>query len=99
MARATYQKSSVYYQTPQNNNRLGSWVPPSVQPSQSDGVLVVSSRYVRRPDLLSNDLYGTPQLWWVFAMVNPDLIKDPIYDLVDGMVIRYPNKNSIEGLI
>lgn len=99
MARITYQKSSVYYLTPQSNNTLGTWVPPNVQPSDSDGVLVISSRYVHRPDLLSSDLYGTPKLWWVFAMVNPDLIKDPIYDLVDGVVVRYPSKTNIEGLI
>jgi hypothetical protein len=97
--RATYNKSSPYYQTPQTSTYLDIWNPPSVAPSLSDGILVVAGRYKHRPDLLSQDLYGTPRLWWVFTMLNPDVIKDPIYDLIPGMEIRFASKDQLQGYL
>jgi hypothetical protein len=99
MALATYQPSSVYFSTPQNSYYLGFWQPPYVAPSANDQIITVAQRYRHRPDLLSSDLYGTAQLWWIFAMINPDEIKDPIYDLVPGMTIRAPSTSSIQSFL
>lgn len=97
--KATYSKSSPYYQTPQTSVYLDVWVPPVIQASDTDGIIQISSRYIHRPDLLSQDLYGTPKLWWVFAMINPDIIKDPIYDLTSGLEIRFPAKSQLQGYL
>jgi hypothetical protein len=55
----------------------------------------LSTYYNHRPDLLANDLYGTPKLWWVFMQRNMDIINDPIFDFVAGTVIRIPHKDSL----
>lgn len=97
--KATYNKSSPYYLTPQTSTYLDIWNPPGLQPDQTDLILNVTDRYTQRPDILSQDLYGTPRLWWVFALVNPDILKDPIYDLVVGMEIRCPDKSRLQGYL
>lgn len=49
-----------------------------------------------RPDLLSYQQYGTSRLWWVIMLANPDVIKDPVWDLKSGMYIFVPNKMSLQ---
>jgi hypothetical protein len=44
------------------------------------------------------DLYGTPNLWWVFAIRNPDNIIDPITDFVAGTLIFTPTRETIDRL-
>lgn len=99
MAQVTYARSSVYYQTPQTTGYLGYWAPPSLAPDPNDVLIQLTSRYERRPDLLSFDLYGTPNLWWTFAMVNPDTLRDPINDMVTGLQIYVPSKTSLSGYL
>jgi hypothetical protein len=94
-----YSQSSPYAYTPQNSYYLDFWVPPPVRPSASDNFVVLDSRYNNRPDLLSYDLYGTPMFWWVFAMVNPDIIRDPIWDCVAGITLRVPDPQSLQNYV
>jgi hypothetical protein len=99
MPLVNYTKSSPYYNTNQNSYYLEYWNPPLIAPNANDQIFVVTNRYVNRPDLLSWDAYGTPKLWWVFAMANPNQIRDPIADLQGGMEIRIPSKDSLQGFI
>jgi hypothetical protein len=99
MPEVIYSKSSPYYQTPQTSTYLEAWQPPPVAPSQTDVLVEITSRYARRPDLLSFDLYGTPNLWWTFAMVNPDAIRDPINDMVAGLQIYVPSRTTLSGYL
>jgi hypothetical protein len=99
MALVNYNKSSPYYNTNQNSYYLEFWNAPLIAGNANDQIFVVTDRYVNRPDLLSWDAYGTPKLWWVFAMANPNQIRDPIADLQSGMEIIIPNKNSLQGFI
>lgn len=99
MPLVNYNKSSPYYNTPQNSWYLELWNAPEISTSNTNGVFTVSDRYTHRPDLLSYDAYGTPKLWWVFALANPNQIRDPIYDLVAGMEITIPSKDSLQGYI
>lgn len=94
-----YKKTSPYYYTGQTSTYLDVWSAPVIPSLSTDGIILLSDRYTHRPDILSQDLYGTPQLWWVFAMRNPDVIKDPIYDLQAGIEIRYPDKSSLQELM
>lgn len=94
----SYSRQSVYYNTPQNSYYLGFWQPPAVNVRNTNS-LVVSQRYKHRPDLLAYDLYGSSQFWWVFAMANPDQIRDPIYDLEPEMEIQVPFAESLQGYI
>ena len=94
-----YQPGSPYAFTPQTSTYLEIWSPPYVVPSNSDPILRVTPAYTHRPDLLSFDLYATPRLWWTFSMLNPDLLKDPIWDLVADMEIRVLEKTAAQNFL
>lgn len=51
-----------------------------------------------RLDLISQQFYGTPELWWVIALVN-NLI-DPLVGFTTGQTIRVPKKERLasEGI-
>jgi hypothetical protein len=99
MAVVNYDRSSVYYRTPQSTTYLGYWIPPTVGPASTDVLIELTPRYEGRPDLLSFDLYGTPRLWWTFSLVNPDLLKDPLGDMKAGLQIYVPTKTSVLGYL
>lgn len=96
---AIYNRSSPYYFTPQTSSYLDYWIPPPVAATNTDVLIELTARYENRPDLLSFDLYGTPRLWWTFAMVNPDLLRDPINDMRAGLQIYVPSKVSLSGYL
>jgi hypothetical protein len=50
-------------------------------------------------DLLSYDLYGTSNYWWVIALINRNQIKDPIRDLKAGMTLLVLSKSEISGVV
>jgi len=62
---------------------------------ENDVLVELPSQFEHRPDLLANEAYGDPRLWWVFAIRNPSVIKDPIYDLVSGVKIYIPQKQAL----
>ena len=65
----------------------------------NDVIFEITPNYHNRPDLLAYDLYGTKDLWWVFAQRNMDIIKDPIYDFSAGTSIRLPQESNMKTLI
>lgn len=72
---------------------------PSVVPDDTDQLWIVPPAGVPRLDLLSNDFYGVPNLWWVLASVNN--IIDPLISVPEGTAIRVPTKErlSSEGIL
>jgi hypothetical protein len=97
-----YEPTSPYSKTDQINqyvSYLDFWAAVAIPPSSSDVIVRLETKYNKRPDLLSQDLYGTPQLWWVFASRNPDIIKDPIYDFKPNIVIYAPVRDVISRYI
>ncbi len=72
---------------------------PAVVADNTDELWVVPSAGVPRLDLLANDFYGTPALWWVLASVNN--ILDPIVCVPMGTAIRVPTKDRLaaEGIL
>ena len=91
--------TSVYVNTPINDFYLDIWEPIEIPNSTSDTLTVLEARYHERPDTLSYDIYGTPRLWWIFAMRNKDILFDPIYDFKTGIKIYIPSRTRIESLI
>lgn len=61
--------------------------------------MVVAPKYQYRMDLLSYDLYGTSNYWWVIALINRNQIQDPIRDLKSGMTIQVLSKSDINGIV
>lgn len=82
--------SSQYVLTPIKDWYLDIWVPKFVPKSDFDKIIIIPPGFDQRPDLLSNQEYGTPSLWWVFSVRNPDLLIDPINDFVSGLEIYVP---------
>lgn len=53
----------------------------------------VTQGFENRLDLISNNFYGTPNLWWVIAMVND--INDPMLGVDIGTKLRIPTKTRL----
>ena len=72
---------------------------PSVVADDTDELWVVPPAGVPRLDLLANDFYGTPALWWVLSSVNN--ILDPLVSVPAGTGIRVPTKTRLaaEGIL
>lgn len=99
MTTVSYSKSSPYVNTEQVSkylDYLDYWNGYFITPNSNDELIKLDSKYNKRPDLLSFSLYNTPQLWWVFMLRNPDVIKDPINDFVTGINIYTPSSDSIK---
>jgi len=92
-----YSAFSPYFKTEFTGTYLGPWNPRSITREADDIVYEITKQYENRPDLLARDLYGDERLWWVFAVRNPNIIKDPIFDFSEGKKIFIPKKNNIES--
>jgi len=90
-----YNKQSPYIKTSMINGYLDVINFIDIPGQTNDVQFTITSLYMHRPDLLAYDIYRDSQLWWVFAVRNKEVLKDPIYDFVPGQVIFLPQLNSI----
>lgn len=76
---------------------FGRWKPPDflvTRPSTDNiGVLRISSAFEGRPDLISSQLYGVPDLWWVLVAFNN--ARDVLNWPKTGDLIEYPTENVV----
>lgn len=91
-----YSKLSPYVNTRIVNGYLDIMNFIDIPGETNDIQFTITTLYTHRPDLLAYDIYGDSQLWWVFAVRNKDIIKDPVYDFVPGQVIYLPQLESIK---
>jgi hypothetical protein len=94
-----HKSNSPYFKTPIKDFYLDVWKKRNIPASADDQLITLEAKYEGRPDLLSYDLYGTPRLWWVFAVRNMDLLVDPIEDMKAGITIFAPTKDRIVEFI
>jgi len=66
------------------------------KPSVTDVTITIDKRTENRPDLLAHELYADSNLWWVFTLRNPDLLKDPVGDMVAGLKIKVPTLERVQ---
>jgi hypothetical protein len=92
---AQYKSTSPWYNTSVNKNYLNILNIRPVSAEADDFLYTIESQYSYRPDLLSYDLYGTPDLWWVFIQRNLDVLQDPIFDFIPGVQIYIPKKSGL----
>lgn len=90
-----YSRASPYYNTPKSGNFLDLWVPRNIPMRSTDTYYEIDSFYDLRPDMMAYDLYKNSGLWWVFAVRNPDVIKDPIFDFRTGTRIFVPDVATV----
>lgn len=95
----TYTSNSPYYKTSTSKGYLDISTFRNIKSHPDDPLYIVDAKYNNRPDLLAYDLYNDSNLWWVFAVRNKDVIKDPVYDLVPGVQIYVPKLSNIQSNI
>lgn len=95
----TYSRSSPYNESNVYGFFLDVMKARDIPKDPSDITYKIDSTYSRRPDLLAYDLYGDSNLWWVFAMRNPNTIKDPVFDFAAGVTIYIPKKETITAAL
>lgn len=96
---AEYQSTSPYFLTPRTGEYLGTLVDRKIPKYADDQRFTINETYNLRPDLLAYDLYGTPNLWWVFAQRNPNTLADPLMDFVVGTKIYLPKKTTLKSVL
>lgn len=97
----TYPRTSPYYDTPIiDNNFLDIVSYRRIPFNPEDVFMTVTSAYQFRPDLLANDLYNDPRLWWVFAARNPNSLgPDPYFNMVAGLKIYVPTQSTLQRVL
>jgi hypothetical protein len=96
---AVYSKTSPYFQTSVTGQYLSTWTPIDIPANTFDILWTITPTYDNRPDLLAFDLYGDVNLWWVFAVRNPEVIVDSVYDFVAGTTIYLPQQATLNKLL
>jgi len=93
---ADYPSTSPYFNTPIEREVLGLMVNRFIPKEPDDVQFEITEAYNLRPDLLSFDLYGRADLWWVFAQRNPNTLVDPLNDFVSGKTIFLPKQSVLK---
>ena len=96
---AKYSKKSPYFGVSQTNGYLDILSLPNLPSLATDAQWEVTAQYKHRPDLLAYDLYKDSALWWVFAVRNKDIIRDPVYDLIPGQKIFIPQTETLKKVL
>lgn len=99
MAQINYSKTSPYATTGTYGFFLDVMNFRDIPKDPSDITYQLDAIYRFRPDLLAFDLYGDASLWWVFAMRNPNVIQDPVFDFIPGVTIFIPKKATITAAL
>lgn len=95
--KTNYRKTSAYFSTNLYGKFLDIMTPRTITAYGDDTEMTITQAYEYRPDLLAYDLYGDANLWWVFAMRNPNVLKNPIGDFFAGQVILLPKQDTLKA--
>lgn len=95
MAKIKYSKTSPYSGTSTFGNFLDILSYRSITKKEDDVTYVIDKVYQYRPDMLAHDLYGNSALWWVFAVRNPNVLRDPLFGFRAGTTIYIPKKETL----
>lgn len=92
----TYSTSSPYYGTGTWGPFLDVWHGKTIPSDVTDALYQIDPPYNLRPDLLAHDMYGDSNLWWVFAVRNPNVLRDPLFNFIAPTIIYVPSKAVIQ---
>mgnify|MGYP001157445761 CR=1 FL=1 len=99
MSLIKYSSYSQYYTTDQTSWCLNLLSFRNIDEDPSDIIISLDSKYEKDPYMLAYDYYNNEKLWWVFMVVNPDIIFDPINDMVAGTYIRVPTLSRLNSVL
>jgi hypothetical protein len=89
---ATYSKTSPYANTQTWGEFLDVWNSVTIPADVTDAVYQIDPVYNLRPDMLAYDMYQDSNLWWVFAVRNPNTLVDPLLSFRAPTVIYVPTR-------
>ena len=93
---AAYSKTSPYHGTNMWGQFLDVWSAKTIPADSTDVWYQINPVYRFRPDLLAYDTYKDSNYWWIFAVRNPDVIRDPVFDFIPGRLIYVPTLTTIK---
>lgn len=64
-----------------------------LDPADGDIFVEITADLAKRPDLISNKAYSTPDLWWVIYDFNN--VRDPLFGVKPGQIFRIPEINRV----
>jgi hypothetical protein len=96
---ATYESTSPYFTTGYSQFFLDVMTNRPIPKEPDDQLFKINTTYQYRPDLLSFDLYDTPNLWWVFYQRNPNTLTAPPLDFKAGTVIYLPKITTLRNVL
>ena len=97
---SNYSKYSPFYKVQQQGWYLDYNLPAAFPQATSDTDYTIPSKYNEQPWRLAKDLYGNERLYYIFALVNPNLLgNDPIYDFKTDLVIKIPTVDRVRKYI
>lgn len=90
-----YSRYSPYFKV-QQTWYLGTYIPKTMKPADDDRIYVIPNKYHQQPWRLAKEEYGNERLYYIFAILNKDILKDPVYDFKAGVEIRIPSVNRVQ---
>lgn len=96
---AQYDSTSPYFETGYTQFFLDTMVDRPIPKEDDDLLFTINLTYQYRPDLLSFDLYGTANLWWVFYQRNPNTLTAPPLDFAVGTEIFLPKVATLRSIL
>jgi hypothetical protein len=96
---ANYSSTSAYFNTGYSQFFLDVMSNRPVPKAPDDQEMEINQTYQYRPDLLAYDLYGTPELWWVFYQRNPNTLTKPPLDFASGTRIFLPKLSTLRSVL
>jgi hypothetical protein len=96
---ASYAVASHYRHTPLWGPFLDIWKGVVFPTDVGDALYQIDPPYNLRPDLLAYDMYQDSNLWWVFAVRNPNTLVDPLFDFVAPTIIYVPSLSVVKATL
>ena len=96
---ANYDSTSAYFNTSYTQFYLDVMTNRPIPKEPDDQLWAITETYQYRPDLLAYDLYGDSNLWWVFAVRNPNTLVDPLWDFTADTQIYLPQKSTLQTVL
>jgi hypothetical protein len=96
---ADYTSTSAYFNTGYSQYFLDVMINRPIPREPDDQEMEINLTYQYRPDMLAYDLYGTPELWWVFYQRNPNTLQAPPLDFAVGTRIFLPKISTLRAVL
>jgi hypothetical protein len=78
---------------------LGYNLPNGIDKASTDIHYTIPNKYDEQPWRLAAELYGNERLYYIFALLNPNELADPIYDFTAGKTISIPSVQRMQSYL